>query len=516
MSNIPPEVFELPLFARFEAKNQKRLRKLVEGEASLEVCPAETVFAHQGEYLERFCVILQGGVTMYRKEAGETKVLGAFGQRDWFGELGALSSQPEPATLRADTRCTFLVCEEALFKQLYKDAGFREQVDETYRRLSLAVHLRVAPLFKGLTASELRALDQHVTMVDFEKGDVVANEGEEADAVYLVRTGAVGCTTDGGKRILGYYMANSSFGERALTGSKSWPGTYRAMAATAALRIRVDALQQVFAREPRVLEVLQRTAGYILAEELGEATGLYDVAHRTDDEASRQAPLSAEGLEVMVGKQSVKGGEALVIDLHACVRCNACVESCVAVHEDRVPRLSKTGTRVVSKETGHTVTLATSCYNCEIPECMMACNYGAIRRDVQGLIRYVWDNCVGCKMCSTACPYGVISMTPPPAPGATEPRFARHWFLQTIPFLGKRFRGRHPVGAQAEVEPDPEAKAVGKLRGVKTQGKAIKCDLCAGLPFEACVYNCPTQAIVRINPEKVLTGRDRRDLLPKH
>ncbi len=504
MADIPQEVFALPLFEKLNPKQ----KKLVESEASLEVCPADTVFAHQSEYLARFCVILQGGVTMYRKEGGETKVLGAFGQKDWFGELGALSNQPEPATLRADTRTTFLVCEQALFKQLYKNKHFKGLVDETYRRLSLSVHLRVAPIFKSLSPAELRAIESHVSMVEYDKGRVIAEEGGEADAIYLVRSGAVSCTKDGGKSILGYHMANSSFGERALTGQKAWPGTYETMAPTAVLKVSVSVFRDVFAQEPRVLDVLARTAGFIIAEEMGETTGVFDIAH--DDSA-----FSADELEVMVGKQSVKGGEALVIDMHSCVRCNACVEACVSVHDDRVPRLSKTGTRVVHKETGHTVTLATSCYNCEIPECMMACEYGAIRRDVQGLIRYVWDNCVGCQMCSTACPYGVISMTPPPRAGETEPSFQRHWFLQTIPFIGKRFGGSHRADAKKD-EGTSEEKAVGKLRGVESRGKAIKCDLCAGLPFEACVYNCPTQAIVRINPEKVLTGRDSRGLLPKH
>jgi Fe-S-cluster-containing hydrogenase component 2 len=107
-------------------------------------------------------------------------------------------------------------------------------------------------------------------------------------------------------------------------------------------------------------------------------------------------------------------------------------------------------------------------------------------------------------------------MTPPPPAGATEPMFKRHWFLQTIPFLGKKFRGSHPATKGAGTAVPEGGRAVGALRGKESMGKAIKCDLCAGLPFEACVYNCPTQAIVRINPEKVLTGRDRRGLLPKH
>ena len=40
-----------------------------------------------------------------------------------------------------------------------------------------------------------------------------------------------------------------------------------------------------------------------------------------------------------------------------------------------------------------------------------------------------------------------------------------------------------------------------KDRTVEVMAKAIKCDLCAGLPFEACVYNCPTYAIDRRRPE---------------
>jgi Fe-S-cluster-containing hydrogenase component 2 len=47
--------------------------------------------------------------------------------------------------------------------------------------------------------------------------------------------------------------------------------------------------------------------------------------------------------------------------------------------------------------------------------------------------------------------------------------------------------------------------AGGKLSDVN--GKTIKCDLCAGLPFEACVYNCPTTAIVRREPQSLFERR---------
>ncbi|HUR28741.1 MAG TPA: hypothetical protein VM509_11185, partial [Planctomycetota bacterium] len=58
-----------------------------------------------------------------------------------------------------------------------------------------------------------------------------------------------------------------------------------------------------------------------------------------------------------------------------------------------------------------------------------------------------------------------------------------------------------PEPAAAEAGPAAKpADPVLSARGEKVQGKSIKCDLCAGLPFEGCVYNCPTSAISRVNP----------------
>jgi len=502
MSEIPTEVFQIPLLSDLKAKQ----KQLLAAEATIEVVPAGQVFAHQGQYTGRLYIVLDGGVSAYREEHGTTTNLGSYGTGSWFGELSALSNQPELATLRADTRCVVLVLDQALFKQLYKKRGkersrFQKLVDATYRERSLAIHLRVAPVLQGLSSTTLDVLRERAEFRYYEDGEVVAAASESADALYLVRSGAVKCvdSSAGRDRVVSYHMANSSFGERCLTWNRTWPGDYVAIAPTSLIRIPAEVFQETLAREPRALEALRATADVMVADEDATDSSI----HIQLEEQAKSVPGSrqqkAERLEVMVGRQSVKGGEALVIDLHRCVRCNACVESCVAVHEDRVPRISKTGTRV---STG--LTLATSCYNCDVPECMMACEYGAIRRDIKGQINFVWDNCVGCQCCTTACPYGVISMTPPPPSADERPRYKRHWFLETIPFLGKYFTGSRPVDPPAEDSSGESPK--GGLRGNEVRGKAIKCDLCAGLPFEACVYNCPTSAIARVNPEKLFTA----------
>ena len=145
--------------------------------------------------------------------------------------------------------------------------------------------------------------------------------------------------------------------------------------------------------------------------------------------------------------------------------------------------------------------LITACYHCETPQCMLSCEYSAIRRDAQGRVRFEYDMCVGCAGCIDGCPYGVIRLIekkPPPQPTS---------LLSKIPVFGKLF--------QAPAEPPP-AEDAPKPRSVgaggkvsPVGGKTVKCDLCAGLPFEACVYNCPTAAIVRKEPQSLFDRRSR-------
>lgn len=483
------ELLRLPLFQELPPLSQKLLLRYRRYESH----PAGAVFVEQGAYSEDLYVVLSGAVSAYRTEPdGTTRLYATMAPGDWFGEVSALSSQPSLASLKADLPVLLLVLDAATFKELYANRlnrRLREAVDGRYRERELALHLRALPLLEGLGAGALERLAARVRFETREKGEALVRQGEPLDAAWFVRTGAVGCTrteADGRARILGYHLANSSFGEGAFTGQAgSWPGTYEALARTDAIVLGPVDAREALGGDAAALERLTANARRLVAEDAGAAgAGAPEVGAPSEDE-----------LEIMVRRQSAKGGAALVIDLERCIRCNACVESCVAVHDDRVPRLSKRGNRLSSS-----AALVTSCYNCDIPECMLACNYGAIRRDVQGLVRFVWDNCVGCGACVAGCPYGVIRMT---APSDAPPVVPRESLLATLPFLGRLF------GTSARAEAQAAAAAGPRLnpRGKEVRGKAVKCDLCAGLPFEACVYNCPTDAIARVEPEELFARR---------
>lgn len=493
-------IFKLELFASLPP----RLRKLLLKFRRYTSGRADQVFVHQGEYTEDFHYVLSGSISAYRTELdGKTELFEFLGGHSWFGEASAISNQPSLATYKADVPCTLLSLDGGTFKILYKDPTnqeFRKRIDERYRRQSLAAHMRTMPIFKGLPKDQLAALKSEARFETHPKGKLLAREGEAQDAIYMVRSGAISCTRklpSGVEQVLEYHMNNSSFGERSLAEEDArWPGSYTTLAPTDLLVISRAAIRSTLGEGTGKLAALERAALALVQETSGTGAG---PEARSEDE-----------LEVLVKGGRVKGGEALVIDLQRCVRCNMCVETCVAVHEDRVPRLSKKGQRTpaVIELVPTEISLATSCYNCDIPECMMACSYGAIRRDSEGLIRFVYDNCVGCSACVSACPYGVIRYTPPPGSAPIVPKES---FLESIPWLGNLFKkpaGEQPADAAAPAAEAPKPSPVLSARGEKVQGKSIKCDLCAGLPFEGCVYNCPTSAISRKDPTSLQFGKD--------
>ena len=115
----------------------------------------------------------------------------------------------------------------------------------------------------------------------------------------------------------------------------------------------------------------------------------------------------------------------LVIDLDTCVGCHACAVNCkewnTGGHHAPLPDHQPYGAepdgvwfnRIHSYEAqapgcgGRTVNFPRSCLHCEQPQCVTVCPTGAsYKRAEDGIVLINTDICIGCKLCSWACPYG--------------------------------------------------------------------------------------------------------------
>ena len=116
----------------------------------------------------------------------------------------------------------------------------------------------------------------------------------------------------------------------------------------------------------------------------------------------------------------------LVIDLDTCVGCHACAVNCkqwnagghmAPLTDINAYEAGQDGVwfnRVHTYEAvpdgggpGQTVHFPKSCLHCEDAACVTVCPTGAsYKREEDGIVLVDEDKCIGCKLCSWACPYG--------------------------------------------------------------------------------------------------------------
>jgi CRP-like cAMP-binding protein/Fe-S-cluster-containing hydrogenase component 2 len=364
-----------------------------------------------------------------------------------FGEIGAMSGWPQAVTARTSGECLLVhIRVPALREMRRRSPALKERLDGIYRRRSLATQLEATPLFAGVSAQFLDVLKEVVELVSCEPGEVVVREGEPADALYLVRSGFLKLSQrfGTGEMVVNYLSKGMTWGEvELLAGEVDPAGGWTATAAS------VEYAELIKIRRAELAEVLRQ---FPAAE-----SRLWESAVGRIREAgiSRRNVGHSEFIQTALDEGLVQGNSILVIDLEACTRCDDCVRACADTHGGR-PRFVREGEKYGNLQ------IASACYHCRDPLCLVGCPTGAIRRSGVGHVVAIDETiCIGCQSCARNCPYDAIVM--------------------------------HDTG-----EVWPEDMVPEGLRG-KERKVASKCDLCHTSELgPACVRNCPNGCAYRV------------------
>jgi len=441
----------------FQEMSKLQLRELFLESQLLKPSENSVIFKKL-DYTNTFFSIIEGEAKVEIENKDGSLSYIQLNEGTFFGEMGLISGRRRTATIYAGKNCVLLETpRNAMLRLIASVDDVRQKLDNAF--LKNAIYTYIGPILDSTTTKKL--IESGVEKKQFKTNQILFSEGDEADGLYLIRSGSVSISKNIGNKvkILSYVSAGNYVGEMALVNDTSRSATLTATTFTEVLILKSDAFKEQLSLNP----AWQASVQALMAQRI-----------RSNIVQEDQGGKNTDVIQFLLNQGVGEASDVLLINESMCIQCNNCETACAETHQ---------GVSRLNREAGPSFAnfhLPVACRHCENPSCMKDCPPDAIQRNKDGEIT-ISDACIGCGNCERNCPYEVIQMAvqKPPKKGANL-----MWLLFGI--------GEAP-GARAP-DYDPEA-----------QKKAVKCDLCKdqnGGP--ACVRACPTGAASRMSPEQIL------------
>ena len=466
--NILDQLFEKRPVVAADGKKQIRdlsVRDALVEHAEFYEVPANTAIFQEGSFGEHLFIVLKGTVrtsthVSLDNERKATVKLEDLKEGAFFGEMSALSMNAHLLMAETVTPTFLLLVPQFIVQELATtQEAFRGPIMQEYVRRAVQTLIRRIPMLRFTSDNDIARLLAKVELKTFEAGDIVFEEGDPADDLYVIHQGFIKISKrdETKQRILSYLSEGDCFGETGVLANAPRSASATAMSRTELLVVPGPEFQLLVNANPQAIQ---------------ESRGVANLRRLDADMAQ---DVTFIGVRLQFQAEVMPNLDVLAIDEALCVRCDNCVKACAAAHDDGISRLIRKGT--IFQE----MLLPTACRFCQDPVCLL-CKSGGIKRDKDGDI-YFTDSCIGCSGCAQRCPYGnIIMVDTDELEHLTRPTLAEQLFRR---------------GAQKREEEIPTDKRP-RLKKVP-----VKCDLDKGHLFPACVNNCPTQAIRRYRADEL-------------
>lgn len=458
----------------------------------LEYQPGETIVTENSWESSIFYVLVKGELDAAVTEQGALCKVGEVRPGSSFGEMALLSGTPRRASVLVSGKQTAHVLElmRPAIRLLRKLPKFGKALDRNYRSYGLSLTLGELTEAAGtqLAGDVRKHLADAARFVVYEKDHILFREGDPINRVLYIRDGWVQRVSGASFNPLAadillessvgtdFLGTGTCLGLEAIESNSDWKFTATARGRTEVLEIAVSRLRE----EPMLNDVVVPV--------LKSMASARTVAPPEPPKDKRVLTATSKEIETGI----VDGMNVLVMDMAKCIRCGNCSLACHKMHGNS--RLIRRGIHIErpikpSKPATQSVLVPTVCMHCQDPECLTGCPTGAIARFPDGEIDINPTTCIGCGDCATQCPYNAISMVP------------MHADVEPPKHIVSAIASSFSLG---QTELPPPVTATDDLL-------AVKCNLCKDTPMNpsgakrsaySCEENCPTGALVRVNPHE--------------
>ena len=461
----------------------------------LEFSPGEVIVQENTWESSRFYILVSGRLEASIAESdGSRRKVGDILPGSSFGEMALLSGTPRTASVsvvQGVDPARVLELTRPAIRLLRKLPKFGQALDRNYRNYGLTLTLNEIKDFTHLDLDRelVKRLNDAARFAVYEKDHVLFREGDPVNRVVFVRSGwiqrvsgvefnpkAADLLIETDESVgLDFLGAGTCLGIEAVDKPGDWKYTATVRGRTEVIEVAISRLRD------------DKELGSAITPFLRSSAGRSEIPSHPKD----TRVITAASREIETGV--VDGVNLLVMDMAKCIRCGNCSLACHKVHGNsrlvrrgiHIERPVKPGSKSIQSVLAPSV-----CMHCQDPECLTGCPTGAIARFPDGEIDIEPSTCIGCSDCATQCPYNAISMIAKPDPKSKTGN----------KFISKTFSA---FSLSRSRLPEPVTQTENLL--------AVKCNLCKDTGLNkpgkktskySCEENCPTGALVRVNPRE--------------
>lgn len=182
----------------------------------------------------------------------------------------------------------------------------------------------------------------------------------------------------------------------------------------------------------------------------------------------------------------------MVIDLDKCTGCGACIAACkeennvaYAAPDEAQNGRAISWMQMVSIVEGefpnvHIKYMPRPCMHCDNPPCIKVCPVHATFKDEEGIVGQIYERCIGCRYCMSACPYTVKYFN------WSEPEWDEAMKMTLNPDVSLRKKG---VVEKCTL-------CHHRLQRAREKARAKRMEIVDGEYTTACAETCPPVAII--------------------